>query len=128
MVEVLAPDEWLFRWWDSFPVGFRAVSRSALATAVSGVYLCSPTNSTMFTTCCHTAICDDQANCPSCGVEVLPHSSRGRWEYAYGPIRRKQRGYGHPVGARVTTKQTVDDDPLEDYGHHHASCDDGLDY
>ncbi len=24
-----------------------------------GVHLCSPTNSTMFTDCCQTAICDD---------------------------------------------------------------------
>lgn len=59
------------------------------------VFLCSPTNSTMFTSCCHTAICDDQALCPRCGEEVYPgkdattHQRRlSRWEMAYGPTRR----------------------------------------
>ena len=28
------------------------------------------TNSTMFTTCCGVAICNDQMNCPRCGEEV----------------------------------------------------------
>jgi hypothetical protein len=29
------------------------------------------TNSTMFTTCCSVAICDDQRRCPSCDREVV---------------------------------------------------------
>ena len=29
------------------------------------------TNSTMFTECCYTAICDDQQNCPMCGRAVI---------------------------------------------------------
>lgn len=37
-----------------------------------GVFLCSPTNSQMFTTCCQTAICDNQQKCPSCGEDVYP--------------------------------------------------------
>lgn len=46
------------------------------------------TNSTMFTSCCDTAICDDEACCPRCGRKVIGHdlSSRERsvlrWEYA----------------------------------------------
>lgn len=68
---------------------------------MSTVYLCSPTNSTMFTTCCNVAICDDQSRCPNCKLEVIPASSAGRWETAYGPIRRGQRGYGHPAAAGI---------------------------
>jgi len=29
------------------------------------------TNSTMFTQCCNTAICDNQKCCPQCGREVV---------------------------------------------------------
>ncbi len=29
------------------------------------------TNSTMFTYCCQTAICDDEKKCPSCNREVI---------------------------------------------------------
>lgn len=44
----------------------------------------SGTNSTMFTTCCGVAICDDERHCPSCGEEV-PYSPRERWDMAmYG--------------------------------------------
>jgi hypothetical protein len=59
------------------------------------VFLCSPTNSQMFTTCCETAICDDQGKCPRCGQDVTPYvpgnrhaTSMARWERAYGPTRR----------------------------------------
>lgn len=31
-----------------------------------------PTNSTFFTTCCHTAICDNQQKCPCCKKDVYP--------------------------------------------------------
>ena len=52
-----------------------------------GVYLCSPYNSTMFTKCCEVAICDDQQNCPSCGLYVVGWDSynrnKTRWLYAY---------------------------------------------
>lgn len=54
------------------------------------VFLCSQTNSTMFTTCCQVAICDDQSNCPRCKKEITPRSRRGRWEAAYGPFRRRE--------------------------------------
>lgn len=50
----------------------------------------SGTNSTFFTQCCDTAICDDQPNCPSCGRKVIgwdAESSHGRgrvrWNHAY---------------------------------------------
>ena len=56
------------------------------------VFLCAPTNSTMFTTCCQVAICDDQANCPCCKKEITPRSRQGRWEAAYGPHRARERG------------------------------------
>ena len=52
------------------------------------VYLCSPTNSTMFTTCCNVAICDEQENCPRCKERVEPQGRNARWEAAYGPTRR----------------------------------------
>lgn len=59
------------------------------------VFLCSPTNSQMFTECCSVAICSDQARCPGCMEEVYPgedcsaHQRQGsRWEMAYGPVRR----------------------------------------
>ena len=52
------------------------------------VRLSGPNNSTMFTTCCGLAICDDQANCPGCKKEIWPRSGRDRWEAAYGPTRR----------------------------------------
>lgn len=63
------------------------------------VYLDSETNSTMFTTCCRVAICNDQERCPNCRQEVTPKDARGRWFAAYGPIKRKERGYG-PYGQR----------------------------
>lgn len=56
------------------------------------VFLCSPTNSTMFTTCCKVAICDDQEKCPVCKEVVTPRSRRDRWEAAYGPHRQRERG------------------------------------
>lgn len=58
------------------------------------VYLCSPTNSTLFTTCCDCAILDRQANCPSCGQPVKPQGS-SRWNTAYEPIKAGHRWYGN---------------------------------
>lgn len=55
---------------------------------MSTVFLCSPTNSQMFTTCCEVAICDDETKCPRCRQDVTPTSRAGRWEAAYGRIRR----------------------------------------
>ena len=52
------------------------------------VYLSSPTNSTLFTTCCHVAICEDQVRCPGCGEEVKPRSQSDRWKAAYNAKRR----------------------------------------
>jgi len=47
------------------------------------------TNSTMFTACCNTAICDDQSNCPKCKRLVVGHDAgsphergRVRWNNA----------------------------------------------
>lgn len=37
-----------------------------------GVYYCSGTNGTFFTTCCNVAICDDQQKCPVCKEDVYP--------------------------------------------------------
>ena len=55
---------------------------------MSSVYLSSPTNSQMFTTCCHLAICDDQQKCPGCKQDVYPFykgmSDREREEAAGG--------------------------------------------
>lgn len=53
-----------------------------------GVFHCSPTNSTFFTTCCEVAICDDQEKCPVCRKDVYPFhegmSDRERKEAAGG--------------------------------------------
>lgn len=60
------------------------------------VFLCSPTNSQMFTECCSTAICDNEAWCPKCREEVYPGEGKSdhqrhmaRWEMAYGPTRAR---------------------------------------
>lgn len=59
------------------------------------VHLCSPTNSTIFTNCCHVAISDNQADCPACKEEVYPgrdatnhQRSMHRWNWAYGRQRQ----------------------------------------
>lgn len=56
----------------------------------AGVFLCSPTNSTKFTECCETAICDNETKCPRCKRDVIggedeSDHKRGktRWNYAY---------------------------------------------
>jgi hypothetical protein len=63
---------------------------------MKSVFLCSPTNSTMFTSCCEVAICDDQSLCPRCREEVYPGQEATnhqrhvkRWDMAYGPTRRR---------------------------------------
>ena len=43
------------------------------------------TNSTMFTGCCGTAICDDEPNCPSCKSPVVGHDAESQ------PERRRIR-------------------------------------
>jgi hypothetical protein len=53
----------------------------------TGVHFSGPTNSTKFTDCCETAICDYQDACPRCG-RIVPLSPRGRHNMAM----RKQRG------------------------------------
>lgn len=58
------------------------------------VFLCSPTNSAMFTTCCQVAITDREDRCSVCKKEITPQGRDARWEAAYGPIRRKERSYG----------------------------------
>lgn len=57
---------------------------------VYSVYLCSPTNSQMFTKCCGTAICNDQKRCPGCGSLIYGWDARSdnerglmRWRRAY---------------------------------------------
>ena len=55
------------------------------------VYLSSFANSTMFTTCCSVAICDDQAKCPECKEVIEPRGSRARWERAYTKQKTEAR-------------------------------------
>ena len=57
---------------------------------IKSVFLCSPTNSTMFTTCCECAICNDETRCPNCRALVVGHDestdhARGlkRWRIAF---------------------------------------------
>ena len=42
-------------------------------------------NSTMFTTCCDSAIRDQEANCPSCGTPVIGHDAES--DHERGRIR-----------------------------------------
>lgn len=68
---------------------------------MSDVKLSGPCNSTIFTTCCSTAITERESKCPNCNDYIYPDSedytasesqrSRMRWEQAYGPIRRGRR-------------------------------------
>lgn len=68
----------------------------------SGVQLSGPTNSTIFTTCCQTAINDNESRCPRCRELVYPYHDdmteadrdeiyrdvgNLRWRRAYGPSR-----------------------------------------
>lgn len=59
-----------------------------------------PTNSTFFTTCCGSAICDDESQCPTCKQEITPRSYRGRWEVAmqtlYGAERLRRMRARYP--------------------------------
>ncbi len=65
------------------------------------VRLSGPNNSTMFTTCCSSAINDYQSLCPRCGEPVYPYPTKddlsdyqvhmARWERAYGPYRAADR-------------------------------------
>jgi hypothetical protein len=61
---------------------------------IYGIFLCSPTNSQMFTECCEVAICSDQRRCPKCNSLIHGHDIesthwRGvaRWKMAYKPKR-----------------------------------------
>lgn len=49
---------------------------------MSTVRYCSPTNSTLFSTCCGCAVCDDELVCPHCKQEIVPRSPRSRHEQA----------------------------------------------
>ena len=60
------------------------------------------TNSTMFTQCCGTAICDDQLYCPNCGQEVIGADAESdgerhkiRWRNATRHWKRKQQPNKH---------------------------------
>lgn len=44
--------------------------------------------SKVFTTCCKTAICDDQQKCPSCGNDVYPFNERMTDKERHVPARR----------------------------------------
>lgn len=49
---------------------------------MASVRFSGPNNSTLFTTCCEVAICDDQGECPRCKKEVVPLDKRERWNTA----------------------------------------------
>jgi len=38
------------------------------------------TNSTMFTECCGTAICEDESRCPSCKELVIGHDAETNYD------------------------------------------------
>jgi len=62
---------------------------------MSTVFLCSPTNSQMFTTCCEVAICDDEKVCPRCKRAITPEGRNERWRAAFDPIKAGRRWYGN---------------------------------
>lgn len=64
---------------------------------LAGVHQVQPsgTNSTMFTQCCDTAICDDQPNCPNCKRKIVGYNAnssadrgRIRWRFATSHWKR----------------------------------------
>lgn len=66
---------------------------------LAGVWPLNPggTNSTMFTQCCDTAICNDELNCPKCKRKIVGYDAdtdhqRGliRWRYATGHWKRSK--------------------------------------
>ncbi len=61
---------------------------------MASVRFSGPDNSTFFTTCCGTAITDDEKNCPSCGEEV-PGNHRQRWVAAMRTLPRHP-SYSNP--------------------------------
>ncbi len=74
------------------------------------VRYCSHTNSTLFTTCCGVAICDDQNKCPYCGEEV-PYTPRQRHNIAmvslYGVDKvQKMRAEWAAKDRRESTQRT----------------------
>lgn len=62
---------------------------------MSGVFYSNPTNSTLFTSCCLLAICDDQQKCPGCKKDVYPFyegmTDKERDEAAGGYYNHKTR-------------------------------------
>lgn len=61
---------------------------------MAGVRYCCATNSTLFSTCCNVAVCDDEACCPRCGELIEPADARSRHDLALriqmGPVRYLQ--------------------------------------
>lgn len=65
---------------------------------IAGIISLQPqgTNSTFFTQCCETAICDDEPNCPRCHRKVIGHDAESnhkryiiRWRNATAHWQRK---------------------------------------
>ena len=46
------------------------------------VRYCCQTNSTLFSTCCGSAVTDKEDKCPSCGEKIWPESARSRHDIA----------------------------------------------
>lgn len=68
------------------------------------VFYCGPLNSTLFTTCCQVAICDDQQKCPRCSAFVFPFhdgmTEREREEAAGGYYNHNTRVARHQAARR----------------------------
>ena len=70
---------------------------------MSDVFLSSPYNSQMFTTCCKVAICDYQQKCPICKDDVYPfykgmsdeerEEASGGYKHHTTHMRRWSRAY-----------------------------------
>ena len=59
---------------------------------MASVFLCSPTNSTLFTTCCEVAITDKEDRCPHCKEEV-PYTPEQRWNIAFRKTQKQKENH-----------------------------------
>ena len=73
---------------------------------MAGVRYSSPTNSTLFSTCCNCAVCDVETACPVCGEEISPSDARSRHTGAL----REQMGPARYAEHRAYVEQQMAND------------------
>jgi hypothetical protein len=73
---------------------------------MAGVRYSGPNNSTLFSTCCDAAVCDDQACCPVCGEEIEPKDARSRHDKA---LRQQLGPDGYAAHRAHVARQIAND-------------------